>query len=462
MAINVPIFHDLNTPKPFIENFPPAVWPEDGAQAALPDHIFMDCMCFGMGCSCLQMTFQASSITEARHIYDQLAVLTPIMLALTAATPVFRGFLADVDCRWDIISRSVDDRTPEERGQASLKNDRFRIYKSRYDSISTFISSHPNLKEKYNDLELVMDTSVYEKLRNNGFDHLLARHFSHLFIRDPLVIYAELINQDDSNSSDHFENIQSTNWQTMRFKPPPPNSEIGWRVEFRSMEIQMTEFENAAFAIFVVLLSRAILSFDLNLYVPMSLVDENMKTAQRRNAAREGKFHFRKHISGVIPSHGSPMPHQVDPFSLMHFGSPSTSSFLSPPGNQASPVTHEDPDVHCLMSINEIINGSAEHGFPGLISIVDSYLNSMSVDIETRFQLNRYLNLVRRRASGEWLTGASWIRQFITSHPAYSRDSCVTSEINYDLMKAIERITRGEWRPTEMYGKDWKSEGNCC
>ena len=117
-----------------------------------------------------------------------------------------------------------------------------------------------------------MDDSVYERLQSAGFDRLLARHFAHLFIRDPIVVYAELINQDDSKSSDHFENIQSTNWQTMRFKPPPPNSSIGWRVEFRSMEIQLTEFENAAFAIFVVLLSRAILSLNMNLYIPLSLV----------------------------------------------------------------------------------------------------------------------------------------------------------------------------------------------
>ena len=33
------------------------------------------------------------------------------------------------------------------------------------------------------------------------------------------------------------QNIQSTNWQSMRFKPPPPNSPIGWRVEFRPMEV---------------------------------------------------------------------------------------------------------------------------------------------------------------------------------------------------------------------------------
>ncbi len=68
------------------------------------------------------------------------------------------------------------------------------------------------------------------------------------------------------------QNIQSTNWQTLRFKPPPVNSPIGWRVEFRPMEVQLTDFENAAFAAFIVLLSRAILHFNLNLYIPISKV----------------------------------------------------------------------------------------------------------------------------------------------------------------------------------------------
>jgi glutamate--cysteine ligase catalytic subunit len=60
----------------------------------------------------------------------------------------------------------------------------------------------------------------------------------------------------------------------MRFKPPPPNSNIGWRVEFRSMEVQITDFENAAFAIFIALVVRIILNFRLNLYIPISKVSD--------------------------------------------------------------------------------------------------------------------------------------------------------------------------------------------
>lgn len=108
--------------------------------------------------------------------------------------------------------------------------------------------------------------------RRAGIEEPLAHHVAHLYIRDPLVIFKETLDQDDASSTDHFENIQSTNWQTLRFKPPPPHTAIGWRVEFRSMEVQPTDFENAAYSVFIVLLTRAILSFGLNFYMPISNV----------------------------------------------------------------------------------------------------------------------------------------------------------------------------------------------
>ena len=240
VAINVPIFKDLNTPSPFKEVLPPSIakldhqdrklvqrWsnstlpnesPKTGSQDKLtdveylqdlivdakPDHIYMDAMCFGMGCCCLQITFQACSVEEARKLYDHLAVLSPIMLALSAAAPIFRGYLADVDCRWSVISGSVDDRSKEERGVAPLKENKFRIPKSRYDSISAYLSPGPlysggccgvrvetngtdpstgkilgdYYKDEYNDIDLVYDKDIYDKLVSEGlslFIHLL--HF---------------------------------------------------------------------------------------------------------------------------------------------------------------------------------------------------------------------------------------------------------------------------------------------
>lgn len=40
--------------------------------------VHMDAMAFGMGCCCLQITFQAKDVDESRFIYDQLAVMAPM------------------------------------------------------------------------------------------------------------------------------------------------------------------------------------------------------------------------------------------------------------------------------------------------------------------------------------------------------------------------------------------------
>ena len=55
------------------------------------------------------------------------------------------------------------------------------------------------------------------------------------------------------------------------------------------MEMQATDAENAAFIIFVVLVTRVILAFDLNLYIPLSKVDENMKRAHVRDGVHQKK-----------------------------------------------------------------------------------------------------------------------------------------------------------------------------
>jgi glutamate--cysteine ligase catalytic subunit len=123
VEINVPVFRDEQTPWPFKDptvNYDMHQWPEDADVrngAAKENHIYMDAMAFGMGSCCLQITFQAKNIEEGRKMYDQLTPLGPILLALTAATPIYKGFLADTDVRWNQISRAVDCRTPEELGE---------------------------------------------------------------------------------------------------------------------------------------------------------------------------------------------------------------------------------------------------------------------------------------------------------------------------------------------------------
>ncbi len=163
--------------------------------------IHMDAMAFGMGCCCLQVTFQAKDVDESRFMYDQLAVVAPIFMALTASTPILKGRLADTDCRWGIISESVDDRTPGERGLEDEEDHdvagkgKRRIYKSRYDCISAYIYQgvdqygSTNMKNRvlnmYNDIPLAIDEASYRELRDAGVDPALSQHIAHLFIRDP-------------------------------------------------------------------------------------------------------------------------------------------------------------------------------------------------------------------------------------------------------------------------------------
>jgi glutamate--cysteine ligase catalytic subunit len=77
--------------------------------------------------------------------------------------------------------------------------------------------------------------------KKRGLDGRLAFHIASLFIRDPVPTY-DYEHDDEGYSpsltTGHFENLQSSNWNSMRFKPPPSlDSTIGWRVEFRLMDI---------------------------------------------------------------------------------------------------------------------------------------------------------------------------------------------------------------------------------
>lgn len=430
VAINLPVYKDVKTPSPYIEQFPqaPPGCPE-ATSAAKPDHVYLDAMGFGMGCCCLQLTFQACNIDEARTLYDQLTPLCPIMLALTAASPIYRGHLTGVDCRWNVISGSVDCRTKEERGLEPLTNNKFVIPKSRYDSIDSYLSEQG---EKYNDVPLIYDQKIYDELRKADIDHLLAQHIAHLFIRDSVSLFSEKVHQNDDEDTDHFENIQSTNWQTMRFKPPPPNSSIGWRVEFRPCEVQITDFENAAIVSFVVLVTRVILSYRINLIIPISKVDENMQKAQRKDAVKTEKFWFRKDIT----------------------------TFSSPPACTAccksSAETKPDADCYTLLTVDEIINGKAGE-FPGLIPLINSYLSGMDVDADTHCSIQQYLKLIQRRASGQLLTLAGWMRGFVRDHPDYKGDSLVSDRINYDLLMELNAIQAGEKACPELLGRSLQS-----
>lgn len=464
VIINLPIFRDTHTPDPFYECFAD----EEARSAAKPNYVYMDAMGFGMGCCCLQLTLQATHLEEAKVLYDQLAPITPIALALSAASPVFRGYLTDRDCRWDAISSSVDDRTREESGETrELKEAPFRIPKSRYDSISCYLSRHG---QKYNDLPIVFDKNYYDVMVANKVEPAVARHIAHLFIRDPITLYKEKLDQNDTEL-DHFENIQSTNWQTMRFKPPPAvHSPIGWRVEFRPLEAQTSDFENAAFVVFITLLSRVILEYKLNFLMPISLVDKNMIEAQKRDAVKESKFWFRTdimHRSSPKEPLSTVLENCCNSTNNGYNRLPGFRNFSQNhhrhnqqhEGHRATKTAHQDTaskDIgSCAtqMTINEIING--KEGFIGIMPIIWHYVESLDDGSNTEFilKIKRYLKLISDRASLKVKTTARMMRDFIDSHPKYAHDSMVNDEVAYDLLKMMDKIGKSEFICTSLVGE---------
>ena len=104
-------------------------------------------MHFGMGCSCLQVTYETQNLSHSRYLHDMLLPFTPILAALSASAPIYKGKLADYDLRWTVISQSVDCRTPDERNPKS----ELYVPKSRYDTMNHYLSNHKYVKAEYFD-----------------------------------------------------------------------------------------------------------------------------------------------------------------------------------------------------------------------------------------------------------------------------------------------------------------------
>ena len=444
--------------------------------------ILMDAMAFGMGCCCLQVTFQAASLRESRLLYDTLAVLSPLFLALTANTVVWRGHLSAGDVRWDVISGAVDCRTEAEREVEGVAVESrgiagaagggvMPLKKSRYSSISCYlgqgeggdaetkddksedsgVSGHCSEAEcdnastdLLNDIPCEVDALVVGELTRAGVDARLARHVAHLFVRDPLVVFAGRTHEvDDTLSLEHFESLQSTNWCSMRWKPPPLGGEIGWRVELRTMEVQFTDFENAAFAVTALLLSRAILTMRPAILIPLSLVDENFKRAGVSGAAGSGALFWTAAERGGGKGGVGVGPREASLDEIFN-GKPTTIA-------AAATTSVESPTRGrgCGRGVGRGLGRGQ-----GLLGLCADYLDALSPPppAAARAQIDAYLGFVADRASGAAPTGAAWQRTFITKHRDYRSDSIVGPRIAADLCRAVAGFANGTRDPTELFG----------
>ena len=222
------------------------------------------------------------------------------------------------------------------------------------------------------------------------------------------------------------------------------------------MELQLTDFENAAFTAFVVLLTRVIIAFDLNLYIPISKVDANMQRAHSRNAAAKGKFFFRRHMAPLAEGDDGFGDKYTSMFvKAVNGGSGELVASESPSHSTNGSKGTDESDDHGVsirrrnapcgpgsseensfeeMAMAEIMCGKGCY-FPGLIPLVLAYLDHINGDSATKERLHKYLNFVQRRACGELVTPATWMRNYVRTHPKYKGDSFVTDEIAYVYCK---------------------------
>ena len=223
------------------------------------------------------------------------------------------------------------------------------------------------------------------------------------------------------------------------------------------MEVGLTDFENAAFSVFMVLLSRVIFAFNLNFYIPISKVDANMETAHKRDAVRKETFFFRKNVfkasdgSGFMCECG-----HIHNASLV--GGQAESVDINKFCSDASDTGSEEFDS---MTLDEIFNGrplhqngmSAGYEFAGLLPLMRGYLDALKIDEPTRHRLLTYLDFIGERAAGNLMTNASYIRDFIMKHPEYKQDSNVSEHICYDLMEELEGISAGDIVAEKLLGR---------
>jgi glutamate--cysteine ligase catalytic subunit len=269
-----------------------------------------------------------------------------------------------------------------------------------------------------------MDSAIKQRLLDGGMDESLATHFASILSRDPLILTEDDMDNFNASNTKFFQLLQSCVWHAVRFKLPITETGPGWCVEFRTMESQLTDEGNAAFAIFSYLLSRAIVTMHLNFYIPIDKVGESMDFAKERDAVRRGKMWFRR--TGWLSG-----PHAVGNSGLM----------CKEHVHRLNGDSERKGGEYALMTADEIFNGESEpNGFPGLVAIVRNYLDQSKMSHAEQAKLAPYLELVSKRASGENPTPATWMREFVRSHKDYRQDSYVSERVCYDLMKEIVRM----------------------
>ena len=265
---------------------------------------------------------------------------------------VCNGYLKDIDVRWNQLTDSMDDRSKSEHKHVMPRCFANNLY----------LADDARLPAHYQRNGLHVNQDLQKQLVDGGLPPSLATHFALSFNRDPLAISeADLSDCARADSTLAFDILDGCDWPHVKLKlPSTTNNALSWRVEFRSTETQFTDFENAAFCIFVCLVKSAIVKYRLNLYAPIANVQENMPRTHARDAVLEERFLFRR-----------------DPFGQG--------------GGEEDLV---------MLSVHDIVNGN--RSYVGLVPLIERYMHDEGWSDNETTRIKGYLDLVGRRASGAY------------------------------------------------------------
>lgn len=103
--------------------------------------------------------------------------------------------------------------------------------------------------------------------------------------------------------------------------------------------------------------------------------------------------------------------------------------------NIESELGHDDATNFTEMTISEILEGSEEFKYIGLVPIIRRYILDNKFSEEDLEFYNLMLEFLCKRARGEIKTGARFMRDLVLNHPLYEEDSIVNNSICMDLVK---------------------------
>jgi len=191
----------------------------------------------------------------------------------------------------------------------------------------------------------------------------------------------------DAKDRSHFENFNSTNWNSLRFKPPKiEDNDNCFKVEIRPCELQLTPFENCAMMTLCLIYSQMVMRNDVNFIIPITQVDENFERAHNFNAFEKEKFYFR--VDGL--------KNYEKESKLVEL------NFASYGNEVVKEYFEKESNLSCVkeLTLKEIFCGSKEFGFKGLFSAMYNFVEVNIKNPEVKGVINKHLRFIEERVKG--------------------------------------------------------------